>query len=55
MDRKINKVEEIQQKINLLQLELNQTQDQDERNKIMKKIQIKQSEKEVQRLKDLMK
>ena len=54
MDRKINKVEEIQNQINLLQLELNQTNDTEKRNHLIKKIAIKQNEKELQKMKDLM-
>lgn len=50
-----SKIEELQNQINVLTLQLNQEKNQDKRNKIMKKIQIKQSEKELQRLKDLMK
>ena len=55
MEEQINKTEQIQDKINLLQLELNQEKDQDKRNQLMKKIAIKQQEKELQKMKDLMK
>lgn len=49
-----SKVNEIQNEINLITLELNQTKDQEKRNQLLKKLQIKNSEKELQRLKDLM-
>lgn len=49
------KINELQNEINLITLELNQTQESGQRNKLMKKLQIKNQEKELQRLKDLMK
>lgn len=49
------KIDELQNEINLIQLELNQEKDQDKRNKLMKRLQVKLKEKELQRLKDLMK
>lgn len=49
------KINELQNEINLITLELNQTQEPGQRNKLMKKLQIKNQEKELQRLKDLMK
>lgn len=51
----INKVEEIQAKINLLQLELSQTKDQTKRNSLSLKIQLKKAEKEVQRIRQIIK
>lgn len=50
-----SKISNIQNEINLIQLELNQAKDQDSRNKLMQKLAIKNQEKELQRLKDLMK
>lgn len=50
-----SKINELQNEINLIQLELNQEKDQDKRNKLMKRLQVKLKEKELQRLKDLMK
>lgn len=48
------KIDKIQDEINLIQLELNQEKEPTKRNKLLKKLQIKNSEKELQRLKDLM-
>lgn len=50
-----SKVNEIQNEINLITLELNQTKDSEERNKLLQRLQVKKQEKELQRLKDLMK
>lgn len=51
MDKKYN---EIQNQINLITLELNQEKEPTKRNELLKKLQIKNQEKELQRLKDLM-